>query len=84
MATSYWNVDNVTQIGEEKVQIPSENGLSYTSGQKITLFVPPTVQMMDGKNSYLEFDIKLSMNIQTLYVYVMIMIQMILKETYEH
>tara|TARA_R100000353_G_scaffold89888_1_gene66469 strand:+ start:6776 stop:8515 length:1740 start_codon:yes stop_codon:yes gene_type:complete len=60
MATNYWSVDNVTQIGEEKVQIPSENGLSYTSGQKITLFVPPTVQMMDGKNSYLEFDIKLS------------------------
>jgi len=53
MATSYWNVDNVTQIGEEKVQIPSENGLSYTSGQKITLMIPPTVGMMDGKNSYL-------------------------------
>ena len=61
MATTYWQVDNVTQIGEEKVQIPSENGLSYTSGQKITLFVPPTVQMMDGKSSYLEFDIKLSL-----------------------
>lgn len=60
MATSYWNVDNVNQIGEEKVQIPSENGLSYTSGQKITLFVPPTVGMMDGKSSYLEFDVKLS------------------------
>jgi hypothetical protein len=60
MATSYWNVDNVTQIGEEKVQIPSENGLSYTSGQKITLMIPPTVGMMDGKNSYLEFDVKLS------------------------
>ena len=37
MADSYWRVDQVAQIGEEKVQIPSENGLSYTSGQKITL-----------------------------------------------
>lgn len=60
MSTSYWSVDDVVQIGEEKVQIPSENGLSYTSGQKITLFIPPTISMMDGKNSYLEFDIKLS------------------------
>ncbi len=60
MATSYWQVDNVQQIGEQKVKIPSENGLSYTSGQKITLMVPPTVGMMDGKNSYLEFDVKLS------------------------
>ena len=60
MATSYWSVDNVNKIGEEKVQIPSENGLSYTSGQKITLMIPPSVGMMDGKSSYLEFDIKLS------------------------
>ena len=60
MATSYWNVDQVAQIGEEKVQIPSENGLSYTSGQKISLFVPASVGMIDGKSSYLEFDVKLS------------------------
>jgi len=60
MATTYWRTDDVTKIGEEKVQIPSENGLSYTSGQKITLMIPPSVQMMDGKNSYLEFDVKLS------------------------
>ncbi len=60
MATNYWSVDNVQQIGEQKVKIPSENGLSYTGGQKITLMVPPTVGMMDGKNSYLEFDVKLS------------------------
>lgn len=60
MATSYWQVDNVAQIGEQKVKIPSENGLSYTSGQKITLMIPPTIGMMDGKNSYLEFDVKLS------------------------
>jgi hypothetical protein len=60
MATNYWQTDDVVQIGEEKVQIPSENGLSYTSGQKITLMIPPTISMMDGKNSYLEFDVKLS------------------------
>lgn len=60
MSTSYWSVDDVAKIGEEKVQIPSENGLSYTSGQKITLMVPPTVGMIDGKSSYLEFDVKLS------------------------
>ena len=60
MATNYWSVDDVQKIGEQKVKIPSENGLSYTGGQKITMMVPPTVGMMDGKNSYLEFDVKLS------------------------
>lgn len=59
--SNYWSVDDVVQIGESKVEIPSENGLSYTSGQKISLFVPPTTKFMSGKDSYLEFDLKLSL-----------------------
>ena len=61
MATNYWSVDKVEQIGERQIEIPSENGLSYTSGQKISLFVPPSVEVMDGKNTYLNFDLKLSL-----------------------
>ena len=61
MATSYWKVDDVEQIGERQIEIPSENGLSYTSGQKISLFIPPSVEVMDGKSSYLNFDLKISL-----------------------
>ena len=61
MASNYWKVDDVEQIGERQIEIPSENGLSYTSGQKISLFIPPSVEVMDGQNTYLNFDLKLSM-----------------------
>lgn len=59
--SSYWSADNVVQIGESKVEIPSENGLSYSGDGKITLFVPPTVKFMDGKKSFLQFDLKLAL-----------------------
>ena len=60
MAT-YWRSEDITQIGEKQVEIPSENGLSYSAGQKVSLFVPPSVKFLDGKKSYLEFDIKLAL-----------------------
>ncbi len=59
--SSYWSADNVVQIGETKVEISSENGLSFSGGQKISLFIPPSVKFMDGKKSFLEFDLKLSL-----------------------
>ena len=59
MASAYWRVDDVEQIGERQIEIPSENGLSYTSGQKISLFIPPSVEVMDGANTYLNFDLKI-------------------------
>jgi hypothetical protein len=60
--SSYWSSDNVVQIGEEQVSIPTENGLSYSvkqSGRKVQLTIPPEIKFMDGKNSYLEFDLKI-------------------------
>ena len=59
--SQYWRADDVVQIGETKVEISSENGLSFSGGQKISLFVPPSVKFMDGKKSFLEFDLKLSL-----------------------
>ena len=59
--SNYWRPDDVVQIGETKVEISSENGLSFSGGQKISLFVPPSVKFMDGKKSFLEFDLKLSL-----------------------
>lgn len=59
--SSYWSADNVVQVGESKVEIPAENGLAYSGGGKISLSVPPTVKFMDGKKSFLQFDLKLSL-----------------------
>ncbi len=60
--SSYWSTDNIVQIGESKVEIPAENGLSYSGGQKVSLFVPPTVEFVDGKKSFLQFDLKLALD----------------------
>ena len=59
--SSYWKSDDVIRIGETSVSIPSENGLSYTPGQKISLYVPPSVKFMSGKDCYLEFDVKVKL-----------------------
>ena len=60
MSKSYWESDNIIRIGETSVSIPSEHGLSYTSGQKISLMVPPSVKMISGKDCYLEFNVKIA------------------------
>jgi hypothetical protein len=60
MSASYWESDSVIRIGETQVSIPSEHGLSYTSGQKISLMVPPSVKMIDGKSCFLEFNVKIA------------------------
>lgn len=57
----YWRADDTVRVGETKISIPSENGLEYSPGQKIQLFVDPSTKFMDGKESYLEFDFKISL-----------------------
>ena len=59
--SSYWSPDNVVQVGETKVEIPSENGLSYSGGGKVSLMIPPTVEFIDVKKSFLQFDLKLAL-----------------------
>jgi len=59
--SNYWSVDDVVQIGESKISIPSENGLSYTGGQRISLSIPPSVKFMSGKDSYINCDVKIAL-----------------------
>ena len=59
--STYWKADDSVRVGETKISIPSENGLSYSPGQKIQIFVDPSTKFMDGRNTYLEFDFKLSL-----------------------
>jgi len=55
------SADNSVRIGETKISVPSENGLSYSPGQKVQIFVDPSTKYMDGKETYLEFNVKLSL-----------------------
>ena len=59
--SSYWSVDDSVRIGETKVSIPSENGLSYSPGQKIQLFIDPSNKYMDGRETYLNMNVKISL-----------------------
>ena len=58
--SSYWSSENVVQIGEHQVSVPAEQGLSYTvgaTGRRVSFDIPSTsVEMLSGKDSYLEFD----------------------------
>ena len=58
---SFWRVDDSVRVGQTKISIPSENGLNYGPGQKVQIFVDPSTKFMDGKESYLEFNLKLSL-----------------------
>jgi len=57
----YWRADDTVRVGETKISIPSENGLEYSPGQKIQIFVDSSTKFMDGKETYLEFDFKISL-----------------------
>ena len=62
--SSYWRNDEKIGVKQTQVSVPSTNGRSYSatagsSGQRMDFEIPPTVKFMDGKNSYLQFDVKL-------------------------
>jgi hypothetical protein len=63
--SSYWRNDDKIKVSQTQVSIPSTNGQSYTgtagqSGRRVDFEIPPTVKFLDGKNSYLQFDLKLA------------------------
>lgn len=63
--SSYWRNDEKIKVSQTQVSIPSTNGQSYSgtagqSGRRVDFEIPPTVKFMDGKNSYLQFDIKIA------------------------
>lgn len=63
--SSYWRNDEKIKVSQTQVSITSTNGRSYSgtagqSGRRVDFEIPPSVKFMDGKNSYLQFDIKLA------------------------
>lgn len=58
---SYWRADDSVRVGETKISIPSENGLNYSPGQKVQIFVDPSNKFIDGRECYIEADFKISL-----------------------
>tara|TARA_R110000772_G_scaffold5141_6_gene18319 strand:+ start:1870 stop:3765 length:1896 start_codon:yes stop_codon:yes gene_type:complete len=63
--SSYWRNDEKIPMKQTQTAIPSTNGLSYSGtagqgGKRVDFEVPQNIKFMDGKNSYLNFDVKLS------------------------
>ena len=63
--SSFWKNDEKIKVSQTQVAISSTNGRSYSgtagiSGKRIDFEIPSSVKFMDGKNSYLNFDIKLA------------------------
>ena len=57
---SYWRNDELESVKQTQTSIPSANGLSYKDGERIDITIPPTIQLFDGKSSYLNFDITIN------------------------
>ena len=64
--SSYWRNDEKIKVSQTQVSIPSTNGQSYTgtagqSGRRVDFEIPPSVKFIDGKNTYLQFDVKVAL-----------------------
>ena len=58
---SIWKSTDTIPIEQTEKKISSTNGLSYSQGQVIDIYVPPTTQFIIGKDSYLEFDVEIAL-----------------------
>ena len=57
---SFWRNDEDPPVKQTQVAISSTNGLSYTGGQRIDFQIPNNIELFDGRNCYLNFDVKLN------------------------
>jgi hypothetical protein len=62
--SSYWRNDEKIKVSQTQVSVPSTGGRSYNGiagqdGSRMDFEIPPTIKFMDGKNSYLNLDVKL-------------------------
>ena len=58
---SLWSSKDTIPIEQTEKSISSTNGLSYSAGQVIDIFVPPSTKFFVGKDSYLEFDVEIAL-----------------------
>ncbi len=56
---SFWTSDDKIPVKQTKVSVPAENGLDYLSKQTVHFHIPPNVNFIQPKETYLRFDVKI-------------------------
>ncbi len=57
---SFFVSSDKIKVGQQSVAIPSENGLNYSPGGRIDLYIPPTSKFVDLSQSKLHMEVDLS------------------------
>ena len=59
---TFWSSEDKLPVSQTKVSIPSENGLSYSGGQRMIFTIPAgQVEYFNPVNTTLQFDFKISL-----------------------
>ena len=58
--SGFWGASNKIPVKQTSTAISSANGLSYQEGQVIHIDIPPSVKFIQPKESWLQFDFKIS------------------------
>tara|TARA_R110000782_G_scaffold17056_2_gene48183 strand:+ start:64 stop:1875 length:1812 start_codon:yes stop_codon:yes gene_type:complete len=57
---SFFVSSDKIKVGQQSVSIPAENGLNYSPGGRIDIYVPPTSKFVDLSQSKLHMEVELS------------------------
>mgnify|MGYP003673593655 CR=1 FL=1 len=55
--SGFWSSADKIPIRQTKVSLPAENGLNYKAGQVIHFSIPPNIEFIQPKETYLRMDI---------------------------
>ena len=58
---SFWTSEDKIPVRQTRVSIPCENGLNFTAGQTMNFMIPPTIEFIQPKETYLRWDVKIDM-----------------------
>lgn len=58
---SFWKTEDKVPVSQKSISIPSSNGLEYSGGQRVVIEIPSTVEFIQPKESYLQFDVQLKL-----------------------
>ena len=62
ISQSFWASADKIPVRQTKVSIPAEHGLNYTDGQTIWITIPPTIDYIQPKETYLRADCLIDTN----------------------
>ena len=54
---SFFVSSDKIKVGQQSVAIPAENGLNYSPGGRIDIYVPPTSKFVDLSQSKLHMEV---------------------------